>query len=116
MSVLTYRGFQGSIEADVDRGVLYGHVLHIQSKILYEGKTLAALRRDFETAIDDCMPDGTVEKQFRGVFNVRVKPHVHKRLTYMAAAQDLTLNTLVARYLEDALIKAEREARERGLI
>ena len=55
METLKYKGFIGSIEAEVEDNTLYGKVLGLdkQTLITYEGQTLSELKQDFENAVDD---------------------------------------------------------------
>ncbi len=51
--MLTYRGYRGKVEVDVDSDRLYGCVLDIQDVIAYEGSSYEELEGDFRGAIDD---------------------------------------------------------------
>ena len=60
---------------------------------------------DFRDAIDDylnmCAEDGIEpEKPFKGTFNLRLNPELHKRLVVNAADQGMTLNAFVKGILE----------------
>jgi len=63
MNYLHYKGYRGSVAySEVDH-CLFGKVLGLtDSLILYEGSTLAELKRDFEAGIDhyldDCAEEG----------------------------------------------------------
>lgn len=55
-NVLEYKGFIGSIEADTNADILYGHVQNLKNQndiVSYEGETIKELRNDFHEAIDD---------------------------------------------------------------
>lgn len=52
MSLLTYKGYQGTIEAEDD--TLFGEVLGLENTFIsYEGNSLADLKKDFKAGIDD---------------------------------------------------------------
>lgn len=55
MDTLRYKGFIGSIEAELEENTLYGKVLGLDKGTLvtYEGKTLAELKEDFANAVED---------------------------------------------------------------
>ena len=55
METLRYKGFIGSIEAELEDNTLYGKVLGLDAKtmITYEGNTLAELKEDFHNGVDD---------------------------------------------------------------
>lgn len=50
---LAYRGLIGSIEHSLEDGVYHGKVKELRDLISYEGKTIADLRSDFRSAVDD---------------------------------------------------------------
>lgn len=52
MKTMKHRGYLGSIEADLDDGVLHGQVMHINGLITYSGKTIAELENAFENVVD----------------------------------------------------------------
>lgn len=52
MSLLSYKGYHGSIEVEDD--FLFGHALGLKNTIIsYEGKNVEELRKDFKAGIDD---------------------------------------------------------------
>ena len=62
METLRYKGFIGSIEAELEDNTLYGKVLGLDKGTLvtYEGQTLAELKEDFMNAVDDHIAQLTV--------------------------------------------------------
>ena len=68
--------------------------------ISYEGESVEGLKEDFEAAVDDyldlCAEKGLEpEKVYRGSFNVRISPELHKNLVLYAASHGQTLNATV---------------------
>ena len=77
MDTLKYKGFIGSIEAELDDNTLYGKVLGLDkgTLITYEGKTIEELKEDFINAVDDyiasCKENGLpFHKSYTGSFRV----------------------------------------------
>lgn len=86
---LSYKGYQGSCEADLDEGFLYGKILFINDLVTYEAKDVPQLKAEFEAAVEDylltCEELGKEpNKAFTGSFNVRIPPEDHKKLTLIA--------------------------------
>lgn len=53
MDYLEYKGYRGSVEYNKADGGFFGKVLGIgKGLIVYEGKTIDELRRDFEAGVD----------------------------------------------------------------
>ena len=108
MNTMTYKGYIGSVEISEEDNCLHGKVLFIRSLISYEGQTLQELKADFKDAVDDyielCKDKGwEPEKPFKGSFQVRIKPDVHKSLAIAAAKKGESLNKYISEVLEAAV-------------
>jgi predicted HicB family RNase H-like nuclease len=51
--MLDYRGYIGSIEIDLESGLLQGRVLDIRDVVTFQGATVAEAKQEFENSIDD---------------------------------------------------------------
>lgn len=114
--VLKYKGYQGSIEANVDSGRLEGKVLHIKSLITYVGDTLPELitsfRQELDEYISDCEDFGVEpEKPYSGTFQVRCEPDVHRKLAYKASEQGVSFNQYVVEVLRQSIDSSSVEHR-----
>ena len=104
-NTIEYKGYIGSVEFSAADQVFYGKVQGIRSLISYEGSTAAELIEDFHGAVDDylafCRDLGeSPDKPYKGVFNVRISPELHRRAAMEADKQGETLNAFVARAIE----------------
>lgn len=111
MDTLKYKGFIGSIEAEMDDNTLYGKVLGLDKSnlITYEGLTLLELKEDFERAVDDyiehCKTNNLpLHKSYSGTFNVRISPELHARVAMSAQSSGMSLNAYVQKVLSAALL------------
>jgi predicted HicB family RNase H-like nuclease len=109
METLRYKGFIGSIEAEVEENTLYGKVLGLNKGTLvtYEGQTLAELKEDFIKAVDDyiahCKENGIpLHKSYSGSFNIRIPSELHAKIAAMAQENGISLNTFV----KESLVRA----------
>ncbi len=110
MKNLEYKGYTGTIEFSKEDGLLYGKILGIQGLISYEGTTGNELEADFidaiETYIADCKQDSVEpEKPFKGSFNVRISPKLHRKAALLAMEDKMSLNTFVAESIRERIIK-----------
>ncbi len=99
-NMLEYKGFYGTVEFSENDNILFGKVIGINSLISYEGDSVKSLREDFEGAVDDyiemCKENGVEpEKVYKGSFNVRISPELHKSLVLFATSRGETLNSTV---------------------
>ena len=103
-NTIQYKGYVGSVEFSEEDGIFYGKVMGIRSLISYEGETAKELLEDFHGAVDDylevCKAEGKEpEVAFKGSFNIRLSPELHKKLFLYTTAHQMSIN----RYIEDVL-------------
>lgn len=106
MKTISYKGYQASVE--YDDGVLYVRVLHIDDLLVGECLSAADAPKVMQELVDgylaDCAELGREPtKPFKGTFNVRVGPELHKRAAMSAAEEGLSLNSWVQSALEEKL-------------
>ena len=53
MNTMEYKEYQGSVEIDLETNMLFGKILFVNDLVTYEAKTVAALRKAFQEAVDD---------------------------------------------------------------
>ena len=107
-NTLQYKGYTGSVEFSEEDDCLFGKVLGVRALISYEGQSIPELKKDFQESIDDylemCRAEGMEpEKSYKGTFNVRVSPEIHRDAAICAAESGLTLNSFVAQALSSAI-------------
>ena len=105
MDLLKYKDYEGTAELDMSRRVCRGHVLFIDDLVTYESKSLDDLQREFEAAVDDyiqtCAEVGKEpQRAFKGLFNVRVAPALHRAAAMRATCDGVALNDVVVRALD----------------
>ena len=106
-NTMEYKGYVGSIEFSEKDCLLYGRVLGIRSLISYEGKTARELLDDFHSSVDEyiriCEENNKKpEKAYKGSFNVRFSPDLHRRAAIRAISEGISLNS----YIERAVAKS----------
>ena len=107
-NTMEYKGYVGSVEFSEEDGLFYGKVMGIRALLSYEGATAAELVSDFHGAVDDYLAlceqtHQTPEKAYKGSFNVRIPPELHKQAVVYAAAHNMSLNTLVERSIRQTV-------------
>ena len=107
-NTMEYKGYVGSVEFSEEDALFYGKVLGIRALISYEGTNAAELVADFHGAVDDylelCAQSGTEpEKAYKGSFNVRISPELHKQAVIAAMSRNMSLNSFVETSIQQAL-------------
>jgi len=99
-NTLNYKGFFGSVEFSDEDNVFYGRIIGINDRITFEGDSVKNLRKDFYASVDEylnvCMEIGKEpEKTYKGSFNVRIEPVLHRQLAVYSSSHGKSLNTVV---------------------
>ena len=107
-NTMEYKGYVGSVEFSEEDALFYGKVLGIRALISYEGTNAAEFVADFHGAVDDylelCAQSGTEpEKAYKGSFNVRISPELHKQAVIAAMSHNMSLNSFVETSIQQAL-------------
>ena len=99
-STMEYKGYLGSVKFSEKDKVFFGKALGIRSLISYEGTTAQELIDDFHNAVDDyltlCVEEGIQpEIAYKGSFNVRISPELHRQAVIFATSHQMSLNHFV---------------------
>ena len=103
-NTMEYKDYVGSVEFSEEDELFFGKVLGIRALISYEGTNARELIEDFHRAVDDylalCRGKGVEpERAYKGSFNVRISPELHKQMAVHAFANQISLNSLVEQAL-----------------
>ncbi len=110
-NLIEYKGYVGSIEFSLEDELFYGKVQGIRSLISYEGTNASELIEDFHKAVDDylelCKEEGKEpEKAYKGSFNVRLSPELHKKIAIYAMEHGISLNSFIEQSVEKQFASA----------
>ena len=108
-NTMEYKGYVGSVEFSEEDGLFYGKVMGIRALISYEGTTAKELVDDFHGAVDDylaiCEAENLQpEKAYKGSFNVRISPELHKQAVIYTTSQQISLSKFVESAIQRALV------------
>lgn len=107
-NTMEYKGYLGSVEFSEEDALFYGKVLGIRALVSYEGNNAQELIADFHGAVDDylelCAQQGIEpERAYKGSFNVRISPELHKQAVVAAMSHNMTLNSFVENSITQAV-------------
>ena len=99
-NLMEYKGYHTKIEFDVESMSLRGKIEGINDYIDFEAADIASIEEEFHAAVDDyiefCIEVGKEpEKEYKGTFNVRIAPDLHKKLALRAFMDGRSLNSEV---------------------
>ena len=107
-SLMEYKGYHAKIEYSAEDEVFVGRVLGINDVLAFDGENVEELKTMFCECIDDylemCQELGKEpDKEYKGTFNVRVSPDLHKKAVLEAEKRSISLNQFVAESIENEL-------------
>lgn len=119
MRTIMYKGYQASVE--FDDGSLFVKVLHIDDVLVAECDSASGAEKVAQELIDDYLADCEAEgraptKPFKGSFNVRLTPELHKRAAMEAAEEGQTLNSWISNAIQEKVECSRLSERIDGVI
>ena len=111
-NLLEYKGYHTKIEFDSEGLVLRGKIEGIGDLVDFECESSKDAEKEFHTAVDAYLefckevrkePD----REYRGTFNVRISPELHKKLAILAIENDDTLNASVEKAIQAYISRAQ---------
>ncbi|MBS6734627.1 MAG: type II toxin-antitoxin system HicB family antitoxin [Clostridiales bacterium] len=114
-SMLEYKGYHASVEFDAEDNLFIGEVFGINDSLNFHGTSVTELKEMFKQCIDNyldlCEKIGkNPDKEFKGTFNVRIPPELHKKAALEAARQNITLNQYVIQAIKQSFETKEPQA------
>jgi predicted HicB family RNase H-like nuclease len=108
-NLLQYKDFLGSVHFSAQDEVFFGKIEGINDLITFEGTTVEEINHAFREAVDDyidiCKETGKpLQKSYKGSFNVRIAPELHKKAVQKSLILGISLNKLVQRALEKEML------------
>jgi len=103
--IFQYKGFSGSVHFSSEDECFFGKIEGIDDLVTFEGKDVQELKKAFRQAVDDyeelCRLKGKpLYKSYKGSFNVRITPELHKKAVQKSLMLGVSLNQLVQKAIE----------------
>ena len=99
-NLITYKGYYGSVQFDSDQEIFYGKVEFIRDLITFEASDAKSIIPSFRDAVDDYLDSCNLLNKkpnvpFKGSFNIRISPDLHRKLGVYAASHHNSINNIV---------------------
>lgn len=107
-NTLEYKGYFSNIQFSAEDNVLYGKIEGIDDLVTFESETASEIENEFKKAVDDylnyCNEIGREpSKMYKGTFNVRIDPLLHKEISFYASKAGISLNQAVEQSIRQYL-------------
>ena len=98
--ILEYKGYHAKIDYDAGNHSLFGKIEGINDLVTFESDHPMKIEEEFQSAVDDylafCKEVGKKpEKEYKGRFNVRIDPELHRKIAERAIKDHESLNAVV---------------------
>ncbi len=105
-NILEYKGYYAKVEYSSEDKVLFGKIEGINDLVNFESESTEGIEREFQDAVDDylefCKDVGKEpDKVYKGTFNVRISPELHKKTALIALKNGDSLNRTIEKALEE---------------
>ena len=109
-NIIEYNGYIGSIEYSSEDKLFFGKLEMIDDLITFEADSASELESNFQEVVDEyiltCKELGREpQKAYKGVFNVRIDPQLHKTLFKEALKAGVSLNAYIQNILSHKITR-----------
>lgn len=110
--ILFFKDFIGTVHYSTDDETFYGKIEGINDLVTFEGNSVSDLKSSFEEAVEDyielCqLQNKEIFKSFKGSFNVRISPDLHKKAVQKSQVLGISLNQFVEKAIDHELTEAK---------
>lgn len=107
--VILYKNFIGSVHFSTDDDIFFGKIEGISDLVTFEGDTVQDIKKFFEEAVEDyielCKSTGKeIYKSYKGSFNIRISPELHKKAIERSQILGISLNQFVENAIEHEVV------------
>ena len=107
-NMLKYKDFYGSVDYSASDECFFGKIIGTADLVTFEGESVAKLKKAFNEAVEDylilCREAGKEpQKTYKGSFNVRLSPELHRRTAMLAKKRNMSLNSFVEKAITDEI-------------
>lgn len=105
-NTIEYKGYIGSIEYSSEDKCFFGKLEMIDDLVTFEALNADELEDNFHNAVDGYIQtckelNREPQKVYKGVFNVRIDPELHKKIYQEALKAGISLNAFVQQVLKN---------------
>ena len=105
-NIILYKEFIGSVQFSAADACFFGKIEGIDDLVTFEGSEVGELKNAFREAVEDYLDlcqttRKPVYKSYKGSFNVRITPELHKKVVEKSLMLGVSLNHLVQKAIEE---------------
>ena len=98
--ILQYKEYFASVHFSAEDEIFFGKIIGINDAVTFEGSTVNELKKGFQEAVEDYLAtckalNKEPEKIYKGSFNIRIPPELHRQAALFSATKKMSLNDFV---------------------
>jgi predicted HicB family RNase H-like nuclease len=103
-STMEYKDYIARVEYSTEDKCFFGKLEMIDDLVTFEATTVEDLEKNFQNSVDDYIKtceelNRKPQKTYKGVFNVRIDPELHRSIYKEALKTGVSLNSFVSNIL-----------------
>ncbi|MEA3372908.1 MAG: type II toxin-antitoxin system HicB family antitoxin [Campylobacterota bacterium] len=103
-NTIEYKGYIGSIEYSSEDKCFFGKLEMIDDLVTFEANSADELETNFQNVVEEYLQtckelQREPQKVYKGVFNVRIEPELHKKIYKEALKAGISLNAYIQQTL-----------------
>ncbi len=105
-NTIEYNGYIGSIEYSSEDKCFFGKLEMIDDLVTFEATNAQELEENFKNTVDEYIQtcktlNREPQKTYKGVFNVRIDPELHRKVYQEALKAGMSLNAFIQKTLKN---------------
>ncbi|MDX9870959.1 MAG: type II toxin-antitoxin system HicB family antitoxin [Clostridia bacterium] len=110
--VMFYKDYIGSIHYSTSDEVFFGRIEGIDDLISFEGSSVEELKTAFQEAVEDYLElcslnDKEPQKAYKGSFNIRISPDLHRKAVREAITRGVSLNQFIEIAIKEKVLTSK---------
>lgn len=115
-NIMRYRDYYATVCYEDETSTFYGQIEDIEDLVSFEADTVEGLKKEFAKNVNEYLElckrhNKEPNKPYKGSFNVRVGPSLHKEAVMFAKTMTMSLNQFVMSAIKDKIedIKKQKQ-------
>lgn len=109
-NILEYRGYYAALEFSVEDCAIIGKVIGLNDTLAFDCDSSDKVEQEFHNLIDDyietCVRLGKEpDKSYKGSFNIRISPELHRKAALKAFSENISLNEFVEEAIQRNVVE-----------
>lgn len=107
-STIEYKDYIGSVEYSNEDKCFFGKIEMIDDLVTFEAVSVDELESNFKNCVDEYLEtckqlQREPQKAYKGVFNIRIDPQLHKKICKEALKAGISLNAFINKTLDNSI-------------